>query len=677
MALSRRRPARARAIIVALALAVGAGLVWVPTGAVATTVPAAAIDGLTEEDCPVDVPPEHADRVTCGVLVVPESRAAGSDPEKTLRLPVAVIASRSPNPAPDPLVFPTAGGPGSSTFGTLWFALDYADWAAEDRDIIVVEQRGDAAAEPSLDCPELDAENRIVGGVWLTGTEGDELRTRLTAQCRARLADEGTNFAGYTSAESAADLADLRAALGYDQWNIYGVSYGARLAMTVMRDHPTGLRAVILDGAYPLDVNRFELLPTGFRTALDALFAACAADADCHDRYPELEQNLSDLLDSAADSPLTVSVKSPADRSAVRLDIHDTDITGGLFNALYDAWLLPVLPFVIDQLARGDTESAVPLAQNRVDAADLITEGLYLSVECAEEAPFNDPAVTAAAMESDPILQHFAQTEGPPGECPAWGVPPLGAVENQAVASGIPTLLASGGYDPVTPYSFTEAAAAQLSAARVYVFPTMAHGPVWQNWVHECPASIAQQFLRDPAAEPDSSCIEAMPPTDFLTTSDIHPSTAIYRFNSDVVEDRDPVQIGIAAITLAILVGTLGYALVYAVAWLVRRRGNAPAGAVLAAATASGLNVAFAAALAFVLLNTNPLILAFGIPPAARPLVIAPLIALAVTVLLAIVMIRAWVGGDGTLFHRVVLSLSAVASLGFIAWVIARGLLIF
>ena len=114
--------------------------------------------------------------------------------------------------------------------GALWFALDYADWAADDRDIILIEQRGDAEAEPSLDCSELDAANRIVGGVWLTGIEGDELRARLTEECRARLTEDGINLAGYTSAESAADLADLRAALGYDQWNLYGVSYGARLA---------------------------------------------------------------------------------------------------------------------------------------------------------------------------------------------------------------------------------------------------------------------------------------------------------------------------------------------------------------------------------------------------------------------------------------------------------------
>ncbi len=669
----------------ALALAIGLPLAAPTTSAGAAPAPASAggaaastvEDGFDEEDCAVAVPPEHARRVTCGVLVVPERRGAQSDPERTIELPVIVVASHSENPARDPLVFPTAGGPGSSTLDALWYFLDYADWASSERDVILVEQRGDAHADPSLDCPELDAEHRIVDGVWLTGREADELRTQATQACHARVTEEAIDLAAYTSAESAADLVDLRTALGYDQWNLYGVSYGSRLAMTMMRDHPEGLRSVILDGAYPLDVNRYEALPAGFLAAVETLFARCAADADCDERYPDLEQSMSLLLDRARGTPIPVSVKSPVDRSVVRLDLADTELTGGLFNALYDANVVRVLPFVLDQLFRGNSDVAVPLAQDEVDYADATTEGLYLSVECAEEAPFNDPAAIAAAMEADPILEHFALPEGPPEDCATWVVPPAAAIENLAVASAVPTLLTSGGYDPVTPLAFSETAAAQLSNHYLFEFPMMAHGSVWQNWIDGCPASIAQQFLHDPSVEPDSSCIAAMPPTDFLTTRDIYPTSAIYRFNSDVVQDRNPVQLGILFLTLAILIGTLVYALVYGVSWVFRRRGEAPAGAVLAAATASGLYLAFTAALGFVFLNTDPLILAFGLPPAARPLVIAPLIAIAVTILLTIVTVRAWIGGDGSLFHRVALSVSAAGTIGYGIWLIARGLLIF
>ena len=194
-----------------------------------------------------------------------------------------------------------------------------------------------------------------------------------------------------------------------------------------------------------------------------------------------------------------------------------------------------------------------------------------------------------------------------------WAVPALSAIENQAVASEIPTLIMNGGYDPVTPLAFGQAAAAQLSTRFLYEFPSMGHGSVWENWVDPCPASIAQQFLVEPAIEPDSSCIAAMAPTDFLTTEDIYPTTRSTASTGTSSKTVTRCSSRIAALTVAVLLGTLVYALVYGIAWLIRRRGGAPPGAVLAAGTAAALNLGFAAALAFIMLNTDPLILGFGI----------------------------------------------------------------
>ena len=116
----------------------------------------------------MDVPAQYEDRVTCGRLTVPERRTPGADPAKTLVLPVVVIESRSES-AGDPLVFPTSGGPGGGSVNSLGYFLDYADWALDDRDVILIEQRGDRLAEPSLNCPELDTENFVVDGALLSG----------------------------------------------------------------------------------------------------------------------------------------------------------------------------------------------------------------------------------------------------------------------------------------------------------------------------------------------------------------------------------------------------------------------------------------------------------------------------------------------------------------------------
>ena len=631
---------------------------------------AAIEDPFEATDCPMEVPEQERRRVTCGVLTVPARRSSDADPAKTLSLPVAVITSRSPI-APDPLVIPTTAA-GLSSLGRFF---EHADWVDADRDVILIEQRGDAPAAVSLNCPELETRHFVVEGVLRTGAQARERRSAQIDACRVRLTEAGVDLAAYTSAESAADLADLRTALEYDEWNLYGASYGSRLALTAMRDRPEGLRAVILDGVYPPNINRYEATPAGFTGAIATLVADCAADAGCDQQYPRLEKDLSALLAQAAQTPLSVMVKDPVDRTPIRWDVTDTDLVGILFHALSDADVVRVLPFVIDQLGHGDVESLAPLAQRTLDDADRSIEGRDLSIDCAEEAPFNDDARIAAALAADPILAHYALSDGFREDCTAWAVPALGESENAPVTSAIPTLLMTGAYDPATPPAFSDAAAASLSVPYLFTIPGDARAPIWTDSEDDCAATIARQFLTDPAAAPDGSCIDAMPPIDFLTTADIDPSAGVSRIDADLVRDRNPLQLAIAALTVLIFAATLVYAALYGLTWLGRRRGEAPGGLVLVAATSSGLNLAYAGVLGFLLLSADPLILAFGLPSGAWPIVILPFAALGAAILLIVSLVRAWMQEEGTRFHRVVLTVSASASACFAVWLLVRGLL--
>jgi pimeloyl-ACP methyl ester carboxylesterase len=667
-----------RALITAAlaACALGSALLApAPAAALPVPPPTSVADTFEEDDCPVAVPAEHRQRVSCGVLVVPERRTSVSDPAKTLSLPVIVITSRSPNAA-DPLVFPTSGGPGEGSVSALWYFLDHAQWANSDRDIILVEQRGDASADPSLDCPELDVANMVEDGALLHGAAERARRSEQIEACRARLTEEGIDLTAYTSAESVADLADLRTALRYDQWNLYGVSYGARLALTAMRDRPDGLRSVILDGVYPPHINRYEDTPAGLTAALDTLFADCAADTACHERYPDIERSLSELLDRAEETPLTLTVKHPVDRSPLTITVTDTDLVGGLFDALYDAGLVRVLPYLIDRLAHGDEEAAVPLAQRNIDLADDLTDGLNLSVDCAEEAPFNDDERIAAALADETILEHYGLSDDFREDCAVWAVAALPEIENAPVISSIPTLLTTGAYDPVTPARFAEVTAEHLAARYIHTFPGQGHGAVWTTWVDDCAATMAGAFLNDPTTAPDASCIDDIPPTDFLTDEEIQATPAIYRLDGDLMRDRNPLQVAIAGSTLLTFIATLVYGALYGLAWLGRRRGDAPGGLVLVATISAGLNLLYVGGLLLLLLNTDPLILAFGLPTGVWPLLLMPFVALATTALLVVSLARAWMQEEGAVVHRVLLSLSALASVVFAMWLVVRGLLI-
>ena len=625
----------------------------------ATAAPAASFEWGA---CPVEVPADSVDRVRCGTLTVPEDRRPGSTSERVVKLPVAVIASRSATPQPDPLVFPTSGGPGGGSLSALETFLYWAEWASAEREIILVEQRGDKLSTPSLDCPELDIAHDTVDGRLSIANRLDHL-----TKCRDRLAADGVNLSAYTSSNSAADLADLRTALGYDEWNLYGVSYGARLALTTMRDQPAGLRAVVLDGVYPPNDNRHEVTPAGYLGSVRKLLAACAADAHCNAAYPGLEQSLLDLLKRADETPVELTIDGP-DGAPLRVEIADNDISDGLFNALYDSDLIRVLPYVLDQLARGNDAAALPLAQRQIDNRDWFAEGLQQSVDCAEELPFNDEARIRAAYQTEPLATHLGFPDDLWSWCEVWDVAALGTIENRPVRSDIPTLLTSGGYDPVTPPARARTAAKELSRAYLFDFPNVGHGSVWQNWHDPCPAAIASQFLHDPTREPDASCIADAPASTFLTTDDIIATPAVYLLDRQVIRTGDPAQLALLASVAAVFVLTL----VLGTIALIRRRAASVGGTVTAMAVAA-LHLAFAGGFYWVLNNADQLILGFGLPASARPLAILPALAAGATGVLVWQLVRSWLRT-----HRTPWGLLAVAAASavFLGWLLSRGLVV-
>lgn len=636
-----------RARIAALLLAIGF-LVSGLTGAAAA---AETQDdrGFVPGPCAVDVPDARLDDVRCGTFTAPERRTVDADPERTVRLPVVVILDDSPDHATDPLVVPISGSVDGSSLGALSYFLEEPAWVGP-RDVILVEQRGNLHAEPSLDCPEVD-------GVLASAQRLDAL-----AACRARLLDEGVDLAAYTSAASAVDLADLRVALGYDTWNLYGAGDGARLAMTVLRDQPAGLRSVILDSTYPPDLDLAAALPAGAQSALDALFADCRADPACRTRYPDLPVRLARALERE----LAVVIDDPATGARTTVTVDGDAFAGQLLTALRTPGGPRVVPYLIDRVAQGDAGAALPLAQRIAELGSRSSEGRDLSLACAEEAPFSDPALVEQARAASPLAGHVDLADRREAECAVWDVPPADVRESAPVSSAVPALVIAGEYDPAAAWS--DLAATGLSRHYSFVVPSTGAAPVWNGG---CAASIARAFLDDPAVAPRAGCVDRVPATGFLTTADIDPTAAIFGLEADLRTSPRPGQVGILLATVLVFVGTLAYGVVYAV----RRRWDAPAGAVFAAVAAAALNLLFVGVMALVLIRADPLVLEYGLPVAAWPLLLLPFAALACAIVLIVLLIRAWRVDDGGTAHRVILTVSALGTLGFAVWLLTRGLL--
>jgi pimeloyl-ACP methyl ester carboxylesterase len=445
----------------------------------------------------------------CGHLVVPENRASTAGP--TIRLAVAIAPALSATPAADPVVY-LQGGPGGSAIGAAPGLVDAG--LNRDRDLILMDQRGTAGfSEPALFCTEsLRFVARRVGLVYDATSTGRK-QVAATRACHLRLADAGIDLGSYNTTESAADFADLRAALGIGEWNVYGVSYGTDLALTLMRQHADGIRSVALGSVVPPHVITLGGFWDNARRGLDNLFRACATQRRCHRRHPNLRRTFTRLVRKLEAHPISTRVRTTpgTPRTKVVLD------GGALVN-----WLLlmaggppdyPAVPNWIDQLAAGRPQK---IAVSWASLSQQPTTGLQYGVVCSEWVPYERKSKLlskgrrAFPRYPDSVLAQAPQVPFAFDDCRAWDVPKAPATQREVTRSAIPTLLVSGTFDAITAPRQARVAARTLPNSTLVRIPGVGHDPVAKS---ACAQRVTASFLANPNA-PDTGCVARLkPPT--------------------------------------------------------------------------------------------------------------------------------------------------------------------
>jgi len=196
----------------------------IPSGPLLTPTPAIIPYQPTFEPAPCAFPVPRGYDPECGYLVVPENRARSDT--RQIRLHVAIFRNRTGIPNADPVI-KISGGPGSSGLNTAGYLLGTGmDAVLERRDFIMFDQRGTGYSLPRLDCPErVQIAPALLGG-RLSAEESAQAIIDAFRRCRERLTAEGLDLTAYHSAASAADINDLRLALGYNQLNLMAFPMG-------------------------------------------------------------------------------------------------------------------------------------------------------------------------------------------------------------------------------------------------------------------------------------------------------------------------------------------------------------------------------------------------------------------------------------------------------------------
>ncbi len=388
----------------------------------------------------LDFPPG----VRCGYLTVLENRAKPDG--RRIRIFVMRAPAVSATPKPDPIVY-LSGGPGGA--GSFEVATMVKHGLNADREVIFVDQRGTHRAEPRLGCPGWEQLGYDSVGLPFATESAAAADAATIKACHDQWVAAGVDIAAYNSTENAADIAELRVALGIDRWNVYGVSYGSQLALIVLRNHPQGIRSVVLDSVSPPNNNIVETWWAAPASSFKAIFAACAAQATCAKAYPNLESDFTATVNRLDKTPVITQVKNESGALVtVNIDGFSFAYTFIMTSERGDA---SAVPKMMADMAGGDPRAvaAAYLAmRGQQEFVGLGGFGLALTVFCAEHANLTTEAATLARAKAalpgfpDRVLRVQPKQGRLFTECPMW---PVGRA---APAVSAPTVSECARVDP-------------------------------------------------------------------------------------------------------------------------------------------------------------------------------------------------------------------------------------
>ncbi len=454
-----------------------------------------------EQSLPTTLVDQHACSIAgrsaiCGSLPVYENRTTQSG--RIINLNIAVIKASSSKPAPDPVFF-LAGGPGEAateSSGNIDFLVRIVKG---QRDIVLVDQRGTGGSHKVLAPASPD----------FSGLSSEELEKQFAAWVKPALAGLDMDPRYYTTSVAMDDLDAVRQALGYEEIDLFGTSYGVTAAQYYLRQHEDHVRTAVLIGGSLLDIPVFERETGHAQRTLELMFDQCDADTSCHAAYPDLRTEFAALLNRLDQQPVEVAV-----------DGGTVVLTRDYFAAKVE-WLtrdtkrIISLPFWIHQAYDKNDWKVFAEAGNH----GIGSEVMSYSIRCSEKwAAFNPEEVMQ--KDKDSYLYGWSVTQVqqtslickyvPHGETPE-GLSPQPPSQK-------PVLLFNGEWDILDPPDNVAGAQELWQNSLSLTIPWQSH-ELSNFSVLTCIGPIVSDFIDRASTDGlDAACLKALEPPVFKTT---------------------------------------------------------------------------------------------------------------------------------------------------------------
>lgn len=405
----------------------------------------------------------------CGYLVVPENRAK---PDKAqIKIPFIFVRKEGMDSVKNISLY-TTGGPGySTTLGITQITvnsgfLKYGGFIAFD-------QRGTKNAIPSLQCPEVD---EAIKQSYLKNLSKDSLVLLAVKAAKKRINAQGIDLSAYTTIASAADINDLRLALKIQSLTLVGISYSGGLMLTVAKNHPEGIKALVLNSPLPSFVNYEEHGLINMNEALEQVFSNTLADSLQNEAYKDLRNRFHQYFTKITRQRFTIKYLPKGEKDSINIQYGKAELLDAIMDRI-DNNRLKSVPFVMAEIINGKHFKYVTEVLNNVFAGNPDRSlGMRYSIYCSEQIAYSNPKLIAKQDNILPWLSGYPFNNVNAKICDCWKVNPEPKEVKEPVYSTIPALISAGDADPWCRPFYNTLIKRSMPNAQLILIHNRAHG---------------------------------------------------------------------------------------------------------------------------------------------------------------------------------------------------------